>query len=159
MIPFIGARTLVNFLANEKDMPQTRNADYDWYLSNAPAPVASAARDSWPLRLLPAFLRTPLKARVAARQYEQTLIAMWDSSPHLLEDIGVILAPAEGLADHLIAAPARVVEHVMAHGAIPAEQAAVRQTQPAMAPAPRTAATVQRSNTDRPRMRQVNVAT
>ena len=158
MTHFIAAHTLVNVLTRSNGLPQTLNADYDWYLRNGPAAVASPARDAWPLRLLPAFLRTPLKARVAARKYEQTLIAMWDSSPHLLEDIGVMLAPAEGLADHLIAAPARVVEHVMAHGAMQAEQAAALQTWPAMAPAPRTAATVQRSNTDRPRIRQVGVA-
>lgn len=159
MIPFTGIHCLVDILTLSKGMPQTLNADYAWHLSNPPAPVAVSAPDAWPLRLLPAFLRTPLKARIAARKYEQMLIAMWDNTPHLLDDIGVILAPADGLADHLVAAPARVIAHARAHGLIQAKQAAATQSQPPMAPAPRTAATVQRPNTDLLRIRQVGIAT
>ena len=158
MIPFTGVHYFVDLLTLGKSLPQTLNADYAWHLSNPPAPVAVSAPDAWPLRLLPAFLRTPLKARIAARKYEQVLIAMWDNAPHLLDDIGVMLAPADGMADHLVAAPARVIAHARAHGLIQPPQVAATQSRPAMAPAPRTAATVQRPNTDRLPMQQAGIA-
>src|SRR4051812_1672501 len=98
MNPFIGGPGLADIVSHTGGMPETMNADYPWHLSNRPAPGAFAARDAWPLRLLPSFLRPPLKARITAWKYQRTLIAMWDNSPHLLDDIGVIFAPADQLA-------------------------------------------------------------
>ena len=156
MIMLTGAHHLVHLLSMDAGRPQTLNADYAWHLDNPTPPVAAPVRDAWLMRLLPSVVRTPLKARLAARAYDRTLIAMWDNSPHLLDDIGVMFAPAEGLADHLIPAPARVVNHVRAHGLIPVDQTpAVIPAQPpvALAPvalAPRSGAAPQRSNPDRP---------
>jgi len=100
---------------------------FAWYLRNAPVP----ARDAFPLRLLPAYLRTPLKARIAARQYEQTLIA----------------------------APNRVFEHVMVHDLALAKRAvAAVQPKPAVALVPRPSATRQVSNRTLPDTLQADVA-
>jgi len=144
----------VNAVSSQSDDPRVLNDDLAWCLSNAPVPV----RDAWPLRLLPAFLRTPLKARIAARQYEQTLITLWEKSPHLLEDIGVILVPDGDLADHLIAAPNRVFKHVMAPDFALAKQAvAAVQPKPAVAPVPRPSATRQVSDRTLPDTLQADV--
>jgi hypothetical protein len=123
MIPFCNGNAILTSILGQNTAAQSANDDLAWHLANKPA----ATPDPWALRLLPAFVRTPLKARIAARQYEATLIAMWENSPHLLDDIGVVLSTEGNLPEHLAAAPARVIEHVKAsiH-----EQAAAAQPQP-----------------------------
>lgn len=63
-------------------------------------------------RLLPRALRTHLQTRRAERMREDALITAWETSPHLLRDIGVVLSQADDLPDHLVAAPDRVIQHV-----------------------------------------------
>ncbi len=120
MIPYLSTEMLVNLMTTGKPVPESLNADHAWHLQNRE--VAVVAREAWPLRLLPKALRAPIKARLAARAYERTLIRMWETSPHLVKDIGITFAPADPLADHLIAAPAGLVAHVMARGPLPEER-------------------------------------
>ena len=62
------------------------------------------------LRLLPRALR----AMIESRRYENALIERWHLSPHLLDDIGVVLGRAQNLPQHLIPAPIRLLELVAA---------------------------------------------
>ena len=62
------------------------------------------------LRLLPRALR----AMIENRRYENALIERWHISPHLLDDIGVVLSRAQNLPEHLIPAPIRLLEVVAA---------------------------------------------
>jgi len=154
MIPFLNTDMLVNLMTQGNPAPRTLNADYAWYLDTLAVKVADKPRDAWPLRLLPQSLRAPIKARLAARKYERTLIKLWEISPHLITDIGVTFAPPKASEDHLIAAPAGLVAHVQAKGLLPTEP--VRQTRPdATAPAPLTPVT---ADPDRPRTDQIPLA-
>lgn len=110
MIPFLFANQMVSAMSGATSYPETLNEDYAHYLLNAPA----KARESLPWRLLPQVLRAPIKARLAARRHERSLINMWEISPHLLKDIGVVLSNGAVLPDHLVPAPARVIKHVAA---------------------------------------------
>jgi hypothetical protein len=110
MIPFLFVNQLVSAMSGTTSQPETRNEDYTHYLCNAPA----KARESLPWRLLPQVLRAPVKARLAARRHDESLINMWEISPHLLKDIGVVLSNGAILPDHLGPAPARVIKHVAA---------------------------------------------
>ena len=110
MIPFLFANQMVSAMTDATSQPATLNEDYAYYLISTPAQT----RESLPWRLLPQFLRVPMKARLAARRYERSLINMWEISPHLLKDIGVVLGNPAVLPDHLVAAPARVINHVAA---------------------------------------------
>ena len=62
------------------------------------------------LRILPRALRTMFESR----QYENALIERWQISPHLLDDMGIILGERRVLPDHLIPAPSRVLDFVAA---------------------------------------------
>ena len=55
-----------------------------------------------------------LQASIAKRRYENALIELWHVSPHLLDDIGVVLGRAHNLPEHLIPAPIRLLEVVAA---------------------------------------------
>lgn len=110
MIPFIFANQMVSAVTGAPSQPETLDEDYAHYLRNAPA----RAREALPWRLLPQVLRAPMKARLAARRHERSLINMWEISPHLLKDIGVVLSNGAILPDHLVPAPARVIKHVAA---------------------------------------------
>ncbi len=110
MIPLLFANPIVSALSGTTSQPETLNEDCAHYLRNAPA----KDRESLPWRLLPQVLRTPMKARLAARRHERSLINMWEISPHLLKDIGVVLSNGAILPDHLVPAPARVIKHVAA---------------------------------------------
>jgi uncharacterized protein YjiS (DUF1127 family) len=133
MIPYnSGAHYMVEMIAGRGAKYESRNSDFDWYLASLPVPTP----EPWPMRMLPAFVRTALKARIAQRQYEKTLVNLWETSPHLLADIGVVLTPKGDLPDYLVAAPTRVIEHVTAFG--DAHSAAVDDL-PVAAPAPRNA--------------------
>ena len=135
MIPFLTTHMLVNLMTRGNPPSRTLNADCAWYLETQPVAVPVVARDAWPLRLLPQALRAPIKARLAARKYEQTLIKLWETSPHLISDIGVTFSPIKGSQDHLVAAPAGLVAHVAARGPLPTEpQPQMRQTQHDAAP-------------------------
>lgn len=139
MFPLTNAVHVVDALTHTKTEPCSLNADYAWHLSQAAASAPVEPRDAWPLRLLPAFLRTRIRARLAAREYERKLISMWELSPHLLKDIGVMVGPDETLTDHLVAAPPRVIEHVVAAQA--AAEGLPKQA-PVAAPGPAAAAPV-----------------
>jgi hypothetical protein len=110
MIPFLFANQMVSAMSETTSQPEACNEDHAHYLRNAPA----KARESLHWRLLPQGLRAPVKARLAARLYERSLINMWEISPHLLKDIGVVLSNGSILPDHLYPAPAGVIKHVAA---------------------------------------------
>lgn len=110
MLPFCSGTAFLSLIDSRSQEPQSNDADYDWHLHNEPV----QRPEPWLMRLLPAALRKRLKDRSAAEQYERALIDLWEKSPHLLEDIGVVAATVGPIADHLCAAPDRVSEHVMA---------------------------------------------
>lgn len=121
---------MVSAIAGERRDTGLRNEDLAHYLRNIPV----RARD--PLRWLPlpTSLREPLKARIEARRQEREFIALWELSPHLLQDIGVILSRGADLPDHLVAAPEGVIDHVNA--ADPAQVKRAESEYPPKAPAP-----------------------
>jgi hypothetical protein len=139
MIPFCNANAILKIIIGGPSHSETLNDDYDWHLKNAPIQTP----DPWPMRLLPGFLRTPLKARIAARKYEKELIALWENSPHLLDDIGVVLSTNRQLPENHVLAPDSVIEHVRAstveHKAAAAALAQQDQTPKTPAPAPAAA--------------------
>lgn len=108
MLPFHFVNQMVATLAGEATEPAVLNEDLAHHLRNTPAP----ARDPLLRRLLPRALRDYLQARSVARRQERDFIALWEMSPHLLRDIGVVLSDAASLPDHLVAAPERVIDHV-----------------------------------------------
>lgn len=110
MLPFCSSNALLSIINNRSREPESQDADYDWYLKNE----AVQPRESFLMRLLPTAMRKRLKDRRAAQQYEQTLIELWEKSPHLLQDIGVVALPEGPLDEHLCAAPEKVAEHVKA---------------------------------------------
>lgn len=110
MINSLSASYMVSVLMRETTGPETLNEDYAHYLGNTPAPIRGPLL--W--RLLPKGLRAPLKARIQAWRYEKSLIAIWQNSPHLFDDMGVILSKGAVLPDYLVAAPQRVIRHVAA---------------------------------------------
>jgi hypothetical protein len=109
MLPFCNGNAILTSLVGGENVRETLNEDYAHYLQTAPA----AERDPWPMRLLPASIRNALKDRRAARDYENSLIAMWENSPHLLDDIGVVVSTGRDVIEGHVAAPSRVVEHVL----------------------------------------------
>lgn len=110
MITLNSAAKMLDMLAGKSAQPISMNADVVAHQQDTPV----AAPDAWPLRLIPGFVRGPLKARIAARKYERSLIRLWDTSPHLLQDMGVVLTTSGELPGHLVPAPARVMDHVAA---------------------------------------------
>ena len=130
MTPY-SANSMLDVLAGKSVGPASLNADVVAHLAAKPV----ALPDAWPLRLLPGFVRGPLKAWIAARACERSLVGLWEISPHLLSDMGVVLTANGNLPDHLVAAPARVIDHV---AAIAPEQivAAEMSYPPARAAAP-----------------------
>ena len=109
MTPY-SANMMLDVLAGKSVQPTCLNEDV--IAHQAAAPVV--AKEALPLRLLPGFVRKPLKAWIAARQYEKSLVGLWNVSPHLLKDMGIVLTANARLPDYLVAAPARVIEHVAA---------------------------------------------
>lgn len=115
MIPFIGAEQFVNLVSGQQALRQELNADFAFLTAQRRASGTrggGAGLLGWPARLL-----RDHAAKRAARQHEEALIKLWDVSPHLLEDIGVVDAPNAALPDHLVAAPSRVAEHIRAQKA------------------------------------------
>jgi hypothetical protein len=108
MAHFIAATQMLNLISGSAAQTEPMNDDLAHFLRHAPTP----ARDAWYLRMLPAFAREPLNARIAARRHDEALIRLWELSPHLLEDIGFVLTSEGTLPDHLSAAPAQVINHV-----------------------------------------------
>ena len=115
MIPFLGTKQFVDLFSGQNPPWSELNEDYAYFAAQHP-PQHSA----W--YLLPAVLIRSLRDRRAARRYEQSLIDLWTLSPHLLDDIGVVLGQYDDLPDHLVAAPPRVVAHIRAQGALVAEK-------------------------------------
>lgn len=110
MIPFLSASHLVSAIAGETSQPETLNEDFAFHLRS----IALRPRDPLALRLLPRMLRLPLKAHLAARRKEKSMIALWEASPHLLRDAGIVLTRGADLPPHLVGAPERVIAHVAA---------------------------------------------
>lgn len=144
MIPFCKENAVLSAILKDKPEVDSPNEDYAFHLKTAPVPTS----DPWFLRLLPLALRTRIKARQAARAaqaYEEKLIAIWETSPHLLDDIGVVLATDSAVPDHLVAAPARVIDHVKATTAIKPLPAPEAVEAPAAAPVPEAPARGQKA--------------
>ena len=120
MFTLSSANLLVDVISGQTPSRPELNEDYA-YLAAQPRPQHSA----W--YLLPAVLIRSLRARLAARRYEQSLIDVWTLSPHLLDDIGVVLGQHDDRLDHLVAAPPRVVAHILAQGALLAEKTPAAQ--------------------------------
>ena len=108
MLPFLNSERLVAAIKGEAASPQTRDADHAHYLATTLPPM----RVPLMLRWLPRAIRQPILARMTARRQEQDLIHLWEVSPHLLRDVGMVLNASGDLPDHLVAAPDRVIEHV-----------------------------------------------
>ena len=114
------ARHLVDLISGQTPSRPELNEDYAYFAAQHPPQYTA-----W--YLLPAALIRSLRDRLAARRYEQSLIDLWTLSPHLLEDIGVVLGQHDDRLDHLVAAPPRVVAHILAQGALPAEKTPAAQ--------------------------------
>lgn len=119
VIPFVSAAR------SAADEAATLNADYAHYLLTAPV----HPREPLLWRLLPKDMRASLKARSEARRHEDELIALWNTSPHLLLDIGMVPSEDAVLTEDLVRAPKRVIAHVEAVTA--AEKAAAKGPIPA----------------------------
>lgn len=137
MLPFCNGNVIMTSLVGQDNGPEILNDDLAHHLKTAPAPM----RASWPMRLLPASIRETIKARKAARDYERSLICMWETSPHLLDDIGIVVLPGQKISADQAAAPHRVTGHVLERTA---QKTAVTFAEPqtvttraARAPAPR----------------------
>ena len=99
--PMLGTSRQINHL----------NADYANHLKQA-----ALQRQNVPLflRLVPQVLRRPIEAYLSARRIEKQMITLWETSPHLLQDAGIVLTRATDLPPQLIPAPKRVLDHVAA---------------------------------------------
>lgn len=110
MLTLNSAATMLNVMSGQSVQPVSLNEDVIAHQLDQPLEAPAP----FPVNLLPGFIRRPLMTRIAARQYERSLLALWNVSPHLLDDIGVVLNGKAALPDHLIAAPARLIDHVAA---------------------------------------------
>jgi hypothetical protein len=123
MLPSLSAKYAVNVLSDDTDKPLHLNEDFAHHLQAMA--IARAARGTWFQRLRQTGPLAALGAWRAARRYENQLIRAWETSPHLLADMGVVLTRGADLPDHLVAAPARVIDHV---AALAPEQIAAAET-------------------------------
>ena len=118
MLNLTSADNLLTLLSGKPVQPISRNEDIAAYQDAlfvaATAAAPTAAAEAFALRLLPRFVRTPLKAWIAARKYERSLVRVWNVSPHLLNDMGIVLTANGTVPGHLTAAPQRVLDHVAA---------------------------------------------
>jgi uncharacterized protein YjiS (DUF1127 family) len=111
MLTKLMANEVVDLVTGARGAPASLNKDVRVH-EDRMALEAAVERAALPLylRLMPRALR----AWVQKRQTEQQMIRLWEISPHLLDDAGVVLARGLDLPDHLIAAPTRVIEAVAA---------------------------------------------
>ena len=109
MTPY-STNTMLDVLAGKSGAPQSTNEDVAAHQSE----IHKASPDHFALRLLPGIIRRPLSSWIAARRHERDLVRLWEVSPHLLDDMGIVLTDKSTLPEHLVAAPARVIEHVAA---------------------------------------------
>lgn len=113
------AKLMVNLLSGQSLPEQScRNDDLSHYLLHR----AKAERRRW----LPGRILDMWRARAATRRYEDNLVTLWEISPHLLDDIGVVLDVRGDLPKDAVPAPARVAERI----------AALRPAMPAPQPSP-----------------------
>ena len=129
MLPFHPTFFLVYKIMGQSTEEDSGNTDFAHHLSHKPA----LTPDPLYLRLLPRIIRRPLKAHFEARAYEKTLVRIWETSPHLMEDIGVVFEPRKDLPDHLVVAPQRVVDKLAAMErakSVPPTQAAAHPAKP-----------------------------
>ena len=120
MTSLSSAKLLVDVISGQTTFRPELNEDFA-YLAAQHTPQHT------PWYLLPAALIRSLRARLAARRYEKSLIDLWTLSPHLLEDIGVLLGEHDDRLDHLVAAPPRVRAHILAQGGALAEKTPAAQ--------------------------------
>lgn len=111
MLPNLVAKIAVDAVGSTANRKPELNEDYEFHLR---AEEKALATKPWFLRMLPALLRNPLEARLAARSRDRMLIDLWETSPHLLRDVGVVLTDNEALPEHLVAASTRLRDHVAA---------------------------------------------
>lgn len=126
---------LMSSMMGEATDTEPRNEDYAHHLRHAPAPER---KPLW-LRLSPKTLLAPVKAYLEARAYERQLLRVWEISPHLLDDIGVVLGRSTDLTEDLIEAPDRVVDQVESIERAKAVTAVAQAAAPAT-PEPKAAA-------------------
>ena len=120
MTSLSSARFLVDTLSGQTTVRPELNEDCAYHAAQHPK-----QHTAW-YPLLAALIRA-LRAKLAARRYEKSLINLWSISPHLLDDIGVLLGDYDATADHLVAAPPRVKAHILAQGGALAEKAPAAQ--------------------------------
>ena len=120
MISLSSAKLLVDVISGQTTFRPELNEDFAYLAAQHPPQYTA-----W--YLLPAALIRSLRDRLAAWRYEQSLIDVWTLSPHLLDDIGVVLGQHDDRLDHLVAAPPRVVAHILAQGAALAEKTPAAQ--------------------------------
>lgn len=123
------AETMVDFTSGRRtEMPVTNDdlIGHEAEIAGGPVPLY--------LRLLPRWLRV----RIETRRTEAAMIALWRDNPHLLEDMGVVMTRARDLPDHLIPAPARLLDAVAASApqVIVAAELAYPPEAPLQAPQP-----------------------
>jgi hypothetical protein len=111
MITPYSTNAMLDVLAGKSMEPAPLNEDVAAHRNN----TLYVTPQPWPMRLLPGFV----KSWIAAQKYERSLVRLWEVSPHLLNDMGIVLTAQGSLPDHLVAAPVRVIKHV---GAMAPEQ-------------------------------------
>lgn len=103
---------LVDAAQGKSHQPVHLNTEYSLHLNQLA--LQRGHGGPWVLRLLPRALRLKVQDYLTARRVEAQLIKLWETSPHLLRDAGVVLTRATDLPAHLLPAPKRVLEHVAA---------------------------------------------
>ncbi len=107
MLTFFFAEVMVDLMSGRSAGHACLNEDQRMH-EETRALQASIAKAALPLHLR--VLPRALRAMIEKRRYENALIERWQNSPHLLDDIGVVLSRAQNLPGHLIPAPIRLLE-------------------------------------------------
>lgn len=82
-----------------------------------------------------------VRRRREERAYARRLTALWNLSPHLLDDIGVVTEFGPGLPDALLPAPQAVLDHIASAAPAPHSPTPTAATlaEPALPPQPEPA--------------------
>ncbi len=111
MFTFSNAKFMVNLLSGPgTSQPFCRNDDLSHYLMRGDAEKAEAPKKRWFL----GRITDQMRARAATRRYEDQLVALWESSPHLIDDIGLTLSDRAALTEDVVAVPPRVAARIAA---------------------------------------------
>ena len=137
MTPY-STNAMLDVFAGKSAEPVSLNEDINAHRRDAPV----VERQSWPMRLLPGFVTS----WIAARKYEQSLVRVWEVSPHLLNDMGIVLTARAALPEHLVAAPIRVIDHIAAIA--PEQIVSAEMSFPSASPAGAAAIPAGKANSD-----------